>query len=803
MKLKYGTYHLNPESPELITNSDLLLSGLSETIPYQYDEITQANFGEERLYAIHFDVDENCMVFGNDPVYALSLMNEKLISIYNCFNTDTAKELIAGFADEDDDLLLRSNIIGIVYATFEELEDAIYNFLDECYITPLDIRSLTEGMNLPITSDVDIIKDVIASLNKGIEEQNVENIKSSINEALGLINRSSNVAIILRRILHLASISDSSDLHYLGNLIGKLGGEASVAPASTPSAQPEPKSEEAPKEEPKETPAASSAPVEVTDKDREVIEVMLVQQHEQLINTEDEEMIARVEVIIKKCATFLSEDCGAASKQDMLVWLEQRIGDKVVCVTDAKPITTSEPTPEPAVVVEEKQPEPVKEEPKAVETPKAEEPKAAPAPEPVKETPKPAAKKEAPKADKPKAEPKKDVIGKVVKIEQESIDNLMSIVGELLVAKNSLPYLADGVVDMESEQIKRSILEKYSFINRLSNQLQELIISMRMLPISYVFDRYPKLVRDISKKLDKKVKLVQEGADTKLDKNVIEMLADPLIHIVRNSLDHGLEGEDERVESGKAKTGELIMRAYPESDKVVIEIIDDGRGINTERVAQKIIEKGLLTQEQIDKMDDNEKAQLVMLPGLSTAESISEYSGRGVGMDVVKKSIEGFGGSIDIQTTQGRGTKIVLSIPVSLAVSKLLQVSMNGNNYGFPMDLVSETVKINSEDITYLNNDPYIYIRGQVIPILFINQMLQEQTKESKILSLVIISVKGNQLAIVVNELLGQIDVVQKPLDGILENHPLFSGAALLGNGQIIMILDSIGLFEMQSTQGA
>jgi two-component system chemotaxis sensor kinase CheA len=491
-------------------------------------------------------------------------------------------------------------------------------------------------------------------------------------------------------------------------------------------------------------------------------------------------MIDRVKVILDKCANFLGEKLSVGNKNEMLVWLEQKIGEHVVCVTKQNKEENS--------------------------IPKTISPSSQTTPQIQQETKtnnKTSLEQTSIEKKEPKKETKKDVIGKVVKIEQESIDNLMSIVGELLVAKNSLPYLANSVVNMESEQIKRSILDKYLFINRLSNQLQELIISMRMLPISYVFDRYPKLVRDISKKLDKKVKLIQGGADTKLDKNVIEMLADPLIHIVRNSLDHGLETQEERIENGKNKTGELIMRAYSESDRVIIEIIDDGRGINTQKVANKVLEKGLLTQEQIDSMSDNEKAALVMLPGLSTAESITEFSGRGVGMDVVKKSIESFGGNIDITTKSGQGTKIVLSIPVSLAVSKLLQVSMDNNNYGFPMDLVSETVKINTNDITYLNSDPYIYIRGQVIPILFIDDMLSANTKENKILSLVIITVKGNQLAVVVNDLLGQIDVVQKPLEGILENHSLFSGAALLGNGQIIMILDSIGLFEMQSSKGA
>ena len=311
---------------------------------------------------------------------------------------------------------------------------------------------------------------------------------------------------------------------------------------------------------------------------------------------------------------------------------------------------------------------------------------------------------------------KKSVIGKTVKIEQESIDNLMNIVGELLVAKNSLPYLAEGVHAMNSESIRRSIMEKYTFINRLAEQLQDLIMSMRMLPISYVFDRYPKLVRDISKNLGKKVNLTMEGGETTLDKNMIEMLADPMIHIMRNSLDHGIESPEIRVQKGKTAEGNIELNAYAQSDKIVIEIRDDGAGINIDRVVHKVLEKGLLSLDQIDAMSDEEKASLVMLPGLSTAETISEYSGRGVGMDVVKKSIENFGGTIRIKTIPNRGTTIILSIPVSLAVTSLLHVSMSGVHYGFPMDSVSETVKIDPKDLEYLHNEPYIYIRGEVIP---------------------------------------------------------------------------------------
>jgi two-component system chemotaxis sensor kinase CheA len=392
---------------------------------------------------------------------------------------------------------------------------------------------------------------------------------------------------------------------------------------------------------------------------------------------------------------------------------------------------------------------------------------------------------------------KKGVIGKTVKIDQESIDHLMNVVGELLVAKNSLPYLADGVHTMTPEGTKRAIMEKYTFINRLTEQLQDLIMGMRMLPISYVFDRYPKLVRDISKNLNKRVNLAMDGGETKLDKNMIEMLADPMIHIMRNSLDHGIELPDIRIQKGKNPEGQITLNAYAQSDKIVVEIRDDGAGINVDRVIQKVLEKDLLTLDQIDAMSDDEKAALVMLPGLSTAESITEYSGRGVGMDVVRKSIEAFGGNIRIKTIPNQGTTIYLTIPMSLAVTSLLHVMLSNVHYGFPMDSVSETVKIDRHAIEYLQNEPFIYLRGEVIPLLFAKGMLDEKALENKTLPVVVLNIKGNLLAVVVNDLLGQLEVVQKPLEGIMENHPIFSGTALLGNGQIIMAIDPMGLLQI------
>jgi len=506
---------------------------------------------------------------------------------------------------------------------------------------------------------------------------------------------------------------------------------------------------------------------------RNNIDLILSQQLKVLEHFSDQEdTLMRVANMLEKIRRFIPDMPQLTTKEEMQSWMEQELGMDANQLEETAVEEVSAPP-----IVKEAEIQEVEEEAIATSVPVI-------------------AKKPAKKEKKVAS---KNVVGKTVKIEQESIDNLMNIVGELLVAKNSLPYLADSVVDMDADTIKRALMEKYTFINRLSEQLQDLIMSMRMLPISYVFDRYPKLVREIAKNLGKKVKLSMDGGDTKLDKNMIEMLADPMIHIMRNSLDHGIEMPDVRVKKGKSEEGTVTLNAIAQSDKIVIEIIDDGAGINVDRVIAKVLEKELLSIDQIDAMSDDEKAELVMLPGLSTADAITEYSGRGVGMDVVRKSIEGFGGTISISTRPNQGTTIKLSIPVSLAVTSLLHVTMNGIHYGLPMDNVSEIVRIERSEIEYLHNEPFVYIRGEVIPLIFIKTMLNEEVLVNQPLPIVVLKVKDNLLAIVVNELLGQLDVVQKPLEGVMQNHPIFSGTALLGNGQIIMVIDTLGILGISN----
>ena len=764
----------------------------SHKLPFTNLQVDAEFCEKENFYAIVFDVDESCMVYGNDPIYTLSLLGDKVLGTYSCMSNESAKSVLSGTEDEDG-LLLKSNIVAFISATFEEIEQALFNFIDELQFLPLDIATLLGTNQGDSGHQIDSLKELTTIA----EDFDLAAISDEVKNSMALVGADTIQFAQLQRFLDIVGFIDPADTSKLSPFFENLyKGEVFVSnervTSSAQNAQPKTK-------EVKTEKIAQEKQSNVSEDIQTSIQEILKQQYKALDYAQTDDDVQRIATILQKSSKFMDGMPESfESKDDITSFLESYLdlaktvepttssNEEVIEEPEVKiekkeeeiaPAVTEEKDPE--MKTEEKDSE-VKTEEKDSEVKKEEKD-----PEVKKEEKDPVAKAE---------ESKKAVVGKTVKIDQESIDSLMNVVGELLVAKNSLPYLADNVVGMTHEVIKREIMEKYIFINRLSEQLQDLIMGMRMLPISYVFDRYPKLVRDIAKKLGKKVKLEMSGGDTKLDKNMIEMLADPMIHIMRNSLDHGIEMPDVREQKGKGSSGTVTLKAYAQSDRIIIEIIDDGAGINIDKVANKVIEKGLMTVDQIDALSDSDKAELVLLPGLSTAEEITEFSGRGVGMDVVKKSIEGFGGTINITTEANKGTVITLAIPMSLAVTSLLHIQMNDIHYGIPMDSVSETVKIERENIEYLHNEPFVYIRGEVIPLLFIKSMLNEEDMSDEPLSIVVLNIKENLLAVVVNRFLGQLDVVQKPLVGIMEGHPLFSGTALLGNGQIIMAMDPLGL---------
>ncbi len=386
-------------------------------------------------------------------------------------------------------------------------------------------------------------------------------------------------------------------------------------------------------------------------------------------------------------------------------------------------------------------------------------------------------------------------VGKVLKVEQSKIDRLMDLIGEIVVAKNGLPYLANKAETYYgNREISRDIKTQYAVINRIVEEMQDAIMQVRMMPVSFIFQRFPRLVRDIARKLGKEVDLQIQGEQTEADKTIIESLADPLIHILRNSLDHGLETAEERLKLGKSPQGVLKIHASQESDRVIILIEDDGRGIDPVAIKRKAWEKQLITEEQLEKMTDQEAIQLIFAAGFSTATQVTDLSGRGVGMDVVKTAVMRVGGSVQLSSEAGKGTRLSLSLPLSMAVTNVMVIASDQQTFGIPMDLIVETVRLPVSAVQYIKQTMTTVLRGKLIPLRSLNQLLsidkaQLQNEEQEYALLVVRS-QGEVLGLLVDDFYEVIDIILKPLPGELGNMSLYAGSALLGDGSVLLILN-------------
>lgn len=384
---------------------------------------------------------------------------------------------------------------------------------------------------------------------------------------------------------------------------------------------------------------------------------------------------------------------------------------------------------------------------------------------------------------------------KVVKVAQDKIDRLMDLIGEMVVAKNALPYLADRAERVFGQrELSREIKAQYSVINRIAEDMQHAIMQVRMLPVGTIFQRFGRLVRDISKKLGKEVNLVVEGEDTEADKNVVESLADPLIHILRNSLDHGIEMPAARLAAGKPAAGTLRVSARQEGDRVVLDIADDGAGIDTARVREKAVERGLIPAERAGALSEHEAAQLVFLPGFSTADTISDLSGRGVGMDVVRSAVERVNGTVTLESVRGQGTTIRLELPLSMAVTNVMMIEAAGRRFGVPMDLIVETVRVPAEDIHRFKQAQTVVLRGRIVPLRSLADLLSLDTPprlnadgEHAVL---VVRLGAETVGLLVDDFDGTSDIILKPLEGVLAGLTGFAGTALMGDGSVLMILN-------------
>ncbi len=395
-----------------------------------------------------------------------------------------------------------------------------------------------------------------------------------------------------------------------------------------------------------------------------------------------------------------------------------------------------------------------------------------------------------------------------IRVDAEKIDYLMNQVGELVVSRAYFAQLVNEMRGLEQLLIESSGVSKsqlkplheFAFrlseagvhLGRVSNELQEGVMKVRMLPIDQLFKRYPRLVRDLVHDTDKDVKLVTKGEETELDKMVIESISDPLIHIIRNSVDHGLESIEERLRVGKPAQGTLTLEAFHESDHIVLEITDDGRGLDKQRIRAKALEKGLTRKEELERMSDKELTRLIMLPGFSTAEKATKTSGRGVGMDVVKQNIEKLNGTVEIVSETGKGTRLRIKIPLTMAIIQALMVRVGKEKFTIPLTTVEETLRVFRHEISEIEGVDVIHLRESTMPIFQLAKIynIDRQGTSEKKMFVVVVSTGTQELGLVVDELLGQEEVVIKPLADYLRLESGFSGATILGDGGISLILD-------------
>jgi two-component system chemotaxis sensor kinase CheA len=382
---------------------------------------------------------------------------------------------------------------------------------------------------------------------------------------------------------------------------------------------------------------------------------------------------------------------------------------------------------------------------------------------------------------------------RVLKVDQEKVDRLMELVGELNVAKNGLTFLADAAEEeFGSRVLSRRIKDQYAGMHRIAEELQAAVMDVRMLPLSVAFGRFPRLVRDLSRRLGKTIELVTEGEDTMADKDVIEALGDPLVHLVRNSLDHGIEPSDERIAAGKPPAARLTLAAVADGDAVIVEVSDDGRGVDPERVKRKAYEKGLISEEELETLSEGDAVNLVFRAGFSTADQVSDLSGRGVGMDAVRASVEKLGGSVTMRSKLGQGTFTRLRLPLSMAVTQVMVVSVAGQRFGIPVDLVVETVRVPAGEMGRVLHQDVVMMRGEVVPVIDLARALDmpwapAPGEDRRIL---VVSVNSQRIGLLVEQFHREVDVILKPMEGLLAYADEFSGTALLGDGLVLLVLN-------------
>jgi two-component system chemotaxis sensor kinase CheA len=445
--------------------------------------------------------------------------------------------------------------------------------------------------------------------------------------------------------------------------------------------------------------------------------------------------------------------------------------------------------------------------PEAPPAPSEEEPKPKPAPTlvPVTPAPKAAVRKndDDEDSDARAASPAKRApaaVEQTIRVDVKRLDHLMNLIGELVLAKNRLIKINDDVEERyEGEEFLEELNQVVSIVSLVTTDLQIAVMKTRMLPVGKVFNKFPRMIRDLTRELNKKIELEISGEDTELDKSIVEEIGDPLVHIIRNSCDHGIEMPSVRIAAGKDETGIIGLKAYNEGNQIVIQIDDDGKGLDVEMLKQKSIEKGIITEKEADAMSDKEAFALIFKPGFSTAASVTNVSGRGVGMDVVKTNIEKLNGIIDIESEIGVGTSMKLKIPLTLAIIQALLVGVQEEYYAIPLASVLETVRISKDEIYTVEGRSVMRLREDILSLVHIGDIFEVERilDGSEHAYVVVLGLGAQKLGLIVDTLVGQEEIVIKSLGDYLKGIDGIAGATIRGDGGVTLIVDVVALMDM------
>lgn len=391
-------------------------------------------------------------------------------------------------------------------------------------------------------------------------------------------------------------------------------------------------------------------------------------------------------------------------------------------------------------------------------------------------------------------------IEQTVRVDVKRLDHLMNLIGELVLGKNRLISIYDDVEERyDGEQFLEELNQVVSAVSVVTTDLQLAVMKTRMLPVGKVFNKFPRMVRDLARDMNKSIDLIISGEETELDKSIVEEIGDPLVHIIRNSCDHGIESPEDRIANDKSETGKIELKAYNEGNHIVVEIADDGKGLDPNVLKQKALEKGLLNEREAETMTDKEAYSLIFKAGFSTAKVVTNVSGRGVGMDVVKTNIEKLNGMIDIESEMGKGTILKLKIPLTLAIIQALLVGVQEEYYAIPLSSVLETVRITQDEVYMVEGKSVLRLRDEILTLVRLSDIFKIDTvlKNTNEFYVVVIGLAENKIGIIVDYLVGQEEVVIKSLGYYLKNTEGIAGATVRGDGKITLIVDVASMMQM------